>query len=59
MFVPFPYSFRGDGTSRWFWYGLFLSLSENDPGGDAAKGSDILSTANRNLTRTIWCEVSK
>ena len=32
MFVPFPYSFRGDGTSRWFWYGLFLSLSENVPG---------------------------
>jgi len=45
MFVPFPYSFRGDGTSRWLWYGLLSSLSENDPGGDAAKGSDILSTA--------------
>ena len=45
MFVPFPDSFRGDGTIRWLWYGLFSSLSENDPEGDAAKGSDIFSTA--------------
>ena len=42
----------GSGTSRWLRYGLFSSLSENDPGGDATEGSDILQTANRNLTRT-------
>lgn len=59
MFVPFPYSFRGDGTSRWFRYGSLSSLSENDPGDDAAKGSTLLSTANWNLTRAIWYEVSK
>lgn len=40
----------GNGTSRWLRYGLFSSLSNNDPGGDAAEGSDILQTANRNLT---------
>lgn len=54
MLVPFPYCFRGDGTSRWFWYGLFLSLSENDPG-----GVTYSQQLNRNLTRAIWCEVSK
>ena len=43
---------KDSGTSRWLRYGLFLSLSDNDPGGDAAEGSDILQTANRNLTRT-------
>lgn len=29
-------------TSRWLWYGLFLSLSDNDLGGDVAEDSDIL-----------------
>lgn len=33
---------KDSGTSRWLRYGLFLSLSDNDPGGDAAEGSDIL-----------------
>ena len=48
--VPFAFLFRSSGTSRWLRYGLFSSLSDNDPGGDAAEGSDILQTANRNLT---------
>ena len=59
MFVPFPYSFRGDGTSRWFWYGLFLSLSENVPGVMPPKAVTYSQQLNRNLTRAIWCEVSK
>lgn len=33
---------KDSGTSRWLRYGLFLSLSDNDPGGDAAEDSDIL-----------------
>lgn len=49
----------GNGTSRWLRYGLFLSLSDNDPGGDAAEDSDILQTANRNLTQPRWYEVSQ
>ena len=48
--VPFAFLLRSSGTSRWLRYGLFSSLSDNDPGGDAAEGSDILQTANRNLT---------
>ena len=48
----------GSGTSRWLRYGLFSSLSENDPGGgDAAEGSDILQTANRNLARTVCARI--
>jgi len=53
MFVPFPCSFRGDGTSRWFWYGLFLSLSENDPGVMPPKAVTYSQQLNRNLTHTI------
>ncbi|MDK4268435.1 superoxide dismutase [Corynebacterium accolens] len=48
--VPFAFLLRSNGTSRWLRYGLFSSLSDNDPGGDAAEGSDILQTANRNLS---------
>ncbi|CAM2789307.1 hypothetical protein COPR103792_03915 [Corynebacterium propinquum] len=34
---------KDSGTSRWLRYGLFLSLSDNDPGGgDAAEDNDIL-----------------
>ncbi|HAT6406840.1 TPA: hypothetical protein JAJ90_002580 [Corynebacterium striatum] len=42
MFMSVPSVRKDSGTSRWLRYGLFLSLSENDPGGDAAEGSDIL-----------------
>ena len=49
---------RSSGTSRWLRYGLFSSLSGDDPGGDAAEGSEILQTANRNLTH-ITCARSQ
>ena len=42
MFTSVPSVRKDSGTSRWLRYGLFLSLSENDPGGDVAEGSDIL-----------------
>ena len=56
--VPLLFFLRGSGTSRWFRYGLFSSLFDNDSGGDAAEGSDILQTANRNLTH-ITCVTSQ
>lgn len=56
----FVHTVRKDsGTSRWLRYGLFLSLSDNDPGGDVVEDSDILQTANRNLTQPRWYEVSQ
>lgn len=38
----FVHTVRKDsGTSRWLRYGLFLPLSDNDPGGDVVEDSDI------------------
>lgn len=42
MFMSVPAVRKDSGTSRWLRYGLLLSLSDNDPGGDAAEDSDIL-----------------
>ncbi|OSQ15477.1 hypothetical protein BT092_03965 [Corynebacterium diphtheriae] len=59
MFMSVPAIRKDSGTSRWLRYGLFLSLSENDPGGDVAEGSDILKQLNRNLTQPRRHEVSQ
>ena len=42
MFMSVPAVRKDSRTSRWLRYGLLLSLSDNDPGGDAAEDSDIL-----------------
>ena len=59
MFMSVPAARKDSGTSRWLRYGLFLSLLKNDPGGDAAEGSDILQQLNRNLTQPRRHEISQ
>ena len=51
MFMSVPAVRKDSGTSRWLRYGLFLSLSENDPGGMPPKTVTEVSQVLFSLSR--------